>query len=201
MRVGRQARDIGSGDVGAVRQREVFERYGLGEHVDDMYPFQLSGGMLRRVLISTAVLSDARLIIADEPTPGLDMPAVRETLGHLRELADDGRGVMLITHDLMAARTVADRIAVFYAGTTLEVASSTAFSGDGEALLHPYSRSLWQALPDNGFSPLSGAQPMPDRMPDGCPFEPRCGRATAECREAVPRPHEHDDGWVRCFHA
>ncbi|MDP2183495.1 MAG: ABC transporter ATP-binding protein [Actinomycetota bacterium] len=201
MRVGQQARDIGSGEVGAARQREVFARYGLAEHVDEMYPFQLSGGMLRRVLVSTAVLSGASLIIADEPTPGLDPAAVRETLGHMRELANDGRGVMLITHDLMAARSVADRVAVFYAGTTLEVAKSSAFSGDGEALLHPYSRGLWRAMPDCDFTPMPGAQPMPDNMPDGCVFEPRCPRATPECAAAAPDPSAHDSSWVRCFHA
>jgi peptide/nickel transport system ATP-binding protein len=201
MRVGEQARGAGPGRAGAARQREVFERYGLAPDVDDLYPFQLSGGMLRRVLVSTAVLAGARLIIADEPTPGLDPAAVRETLGHLRELADNGHGVMLITHDLMAARTVADRIAVFYAGTTVEVAPSSSFAGDGSALRHPYTRGLWHALPDNDFTPMGGAQPMPDHMPRGCPFEPRCSRATKECGDAMPEVSEQDGGWVRCFHA
>ena len=201
MRVGRQARGVGPGGASAKQQREVFARYGLAEEVDELYPFQLSGGMLRRVLVSTAVLSGARLIIADEPTPGLDPTAVAETLGHLRELADGGNAVMLITHDLMAARTIADRIAVFYAGTTVEVAPSSAFSGDGSALRHPYTRALWHALPDNDFTPMIGSQPMPDSMPEGCPFGPRCPLVTAECRVEMPEVSATDGGWVRCFHA
>ncbi len=201
MRVGEQARGAGATRADASQQRAVFERYGLGESVDSLFPFQLSGGMLRRVLVSTAALSGARLIIADEPTPGLDPTAAGETLGHLRELADNGHGVMLITHDLLAARTIADRIAVFYAGTTVEVALSSSFSGDGSALRHPYTRALWHALPDNDFIPVPGAQPMPDRMPSGCPFEPRCTLATQECHDAMPEVSERDGGWVRCCHA
>ena len=68
-----------------------------------MYPFQLSGGMARRVLISTALLSNPKLIIADEPTPGLDQKSVKETLNYLKQMADDNVGVLLITHDIYAA--------------------------------------------------------------------------------------------------
>lgn len=201
MRVGGQARTEGSGRSGDTEQRAVFARYGLADGVDRLYPFQLSGGMLRRVLVSTAVLSGAKLIIADEPTAGLDAAAVHEALGHLRELADGGCGVLLITHDLTAARSVADKIAVMYAGTTVEVAPAAAFSGDGERLLHPYSRALWHALPENGFTPVPGAQPMPDSMPPGCPFAPRCSKATSECSGTMPQAAATPGGWVRCFHA
>jgi peptide/nickel transport system ATP-binding protein len=201
MRVGRQAEVARSSKAGDTEQRAVFARYGLPESVDRLYPFQLSGGMLRRVLVSTAVLSGAMLIIADEPTPGLDSAAVREAFGHLRELADSGRGVLLITHDLAAARSIADRIAVLYAGTTVEVAPASAFSGDGEELAHPYSRALWRALPENGFTSVPGAQPLPDSVPSGCPFAPRCPAATIECSQAMPKISDTVGGWVRCFHA
>lgn len=201
MRVGRQARGIGSGNEGALRQRNVFARYGLSADVDTLFPFQLSGGMLRRVLVSTAVMGEATLIIADEPTPGLDAAAVNETLGHLRELADGGHGVLLITHDLMRARAISDRIAVFYAGTTIEIADASAFQGNGGRLLHPYTQALWAALPENEFTPMRGVQPMPDRLPPGCVFEPRCPHATQACGKAMPDIRHRKTGWVRCFHA
>ena len=185
----------------AEAQREVFRRYGLDEHVEDLYPFQLSGGMLRRVLVATAAISGASLIIADEPTPGLHPRALAEALRHFRELADDGAALVLITHDLQSAHTLADRVAVFYAGTTVELAEASAFSGDGSALLHPYSRSLWRSLPENDFEPVPGVQPLGDDLPAGCVFEPRCPRATEICRSQRPEARAHVGGWVRCFHA
>ena len=83
--------------------------------------------MARRVLVSTAVLSGAEVIIADEPTPGLDLEMALETLKIFRELADEGKAVILITHDIDLAFHIADRVAVFYAGTTLEIAAAKEF--------------------------------------------------------------------------
>ncbi len=201
IRVGRQvapprARKNGSRDEVA----RILERYHLDEEAGRLYPFQLSGGMARRVLVSTAVISGADLIIADEPTPGLHPAVVRETLSHLRELADEGRGVMLITHDLEEGLTIADRVGVFYAGTTLEVAPASAFSGEGEGLLHPYTRALWRALPRNGFRPLRGSQPPPDSLPRGCLFRPRCPLSTPHCSEERPPLRRSGDNQVRCIH-
>ena len=102
--------------------REVLARYGLGKETEELYPFELSGGMTRRVLISTAVMEKPRLVIADEPTPGLHMEAAKRVLSHFREIADEGAGVLLITHDLELALEAADRIVVFYAGTNVEEA-------------------------------------------------------------------------------
>ena len=85
-----------------IKQREIFEHYNLGPEVDDMYPFQLSGGMARRVLVSTALLSNPKLVVADEPTPGLDQKTVQETLNHFKNMKEDGIGVLLITHDIHA---------------------------------------------------------------------------------------------------
>jgi len=201
MRVGRQARLGGEVEATESAQRAAFARYGLGPEVDDLFPFQLSGGMARKVLFSTAVLTGARLIIADEPTPGLDRRSLDETLAHLTELASEGRGVLLITHDLDAARQVADRVAFFYAGTTIEVASRAAFAGGGDALRHPYARALVRALPTADFAPIPGAQPMPDAMPRGCPYAPRCERASEECETTAPPPVGDGKTWVRCHHA
>lgn len=203
MRAGRQtqraARLSGASDP-AGAQRRVFERYGLRPQDARLYPFQLSGGMARRVLVSTAAVGQASLIIADEPTPGLHPEVATETLRHMRELANEGRAVVLITHDISAALTVADRIAVFYAGTTVEVAPAADFHGDGAALRHPYTRALWRALPQNDFVPIPGAQPTPDDLPAGCLFAPRCSLATGECRAARPQARSARGGWVRCIH-
>ena len=178
--------------------RAVLNRYGLGPETESLYPFQLSGGMARRVLISTAVAASPALVIADEPTPGLDARAAGRILGHFRELADAGAGVLLITHDLELALTIADKVAVFYAGETVEEAPAGDFNRL-EDLRHPYTRALWRALPQHGFHPIPGTQPYPGALPEGCPFAPRCPKRTAECGGEVPyRPL--DGGFVRCLH-
>ncbi|WP_201318528.1 ABC transporter ATP-binding protein [Paenibacillus sp. EPM92] len=200
MRVGRQVRQaVRTGDP-IERQRSAFARYRLKPEAADLFPFQLSGGMARRVLVSTATVSGARLVIADEPTPGLDETALREALGRFRELADGGCAVMLITHDIEAALSVSNRIAVLYAGSVVEIACCEEFAGDGADLRHPYTRALWRALPQNDFVPIPGAQPLPDALPPGCAFAPRCSWATPECGVAPPEPRTVRGGMVRCLH-
>lgn len=180
---------------------QVFRRYRLEPGVQRLYPFQLSGGMARRVLVATATVGQADLVIADEPTPGLHPDVVAETLGHLRELADEGKGVIVITHDLEAALRIADRVAVFYAGTTVEIAQASDFTADMAALRHPYTRALWRALPQHDFVAIPGSQPGPDALPAGCLFAPRCPLVTAECRATRPALRNVRGGRVRCLHA
>ena len=109
------------------KQRKMFQKYQLDKSVEEMYPFQLSGGMARRVLISAAVLETPKLIVADEPTPGLSVDMAMDTLKHFREIANTGTGILLITHDIDLAFEVADRIAVFYAGTVVEISPTEDF--------------------------------------------------------------------------
>jgi len=201
MRVGSQVRTAVKNGDAVSAQRKVFERYRLGKEVEGMYPFQLSGGMARRTLLSTAMVSDAKVIIADEPTPGLDPIVIKEALDNFREFADNGCAVMLITHDIESALQIADKIAVFYAGTTVEIAPVEDFVGKGEAIRHPYTKALWRALPQNEFIPIPGSQPHPSSLPPGCLFAPRCEMATAECQQAPPEMRELRDGMVRCIHA
>ena len=156
------------------RQRDIFNKYGLDKKVDNLYPFELSGGMARKVLLSTALVSDCKVIIADEPTPGLDEKSLNEALKDFRNIADSGCAILMITHDIEAALKIADKIAVFYAGTTLEIANVNDFKGDGKNLRHPYSKALFNALPQNGFKPIKGSQPMPNELPKGCLFQDRC---------------------------
>lgn len=138
----------------------TFRRLHLEERVQRLYPFQLSGGMARRVLFSTAVITDASLIIADEPTPGMDVKSAVEALQLLRELADAGKGVLLITHDIDLAVEVADNVAVFYEGRTVDMAPAAAFHGDGTELVHPYTKALYHALPQNDFTVYTAAEVM-----------------------------------------
>jgi peptide/nickel transport system ATP-binding protein len=183
----------------ARRTDHAFDRYRLESRVKSMYPFQVSGGMARRVLTATATAGDAELLIADEPTTGLDPTVARQSLTHLRELADAGKGVMLITHDIDAAVTIADRVAVIYAGTTVELTPALAFTSGG-GLLHPYTRALWNALPQQDFRYVAGNQPMEDRMIGGCIYADRCAVRTEEC--GLPQPlRPVGANQVRCCHA
>lgn len=200
MKVGTQVRGINADKEMIKAQREIFQRFHLDEKTEQLYPFQLSGGMARRILVSTAVLSGADVIIADEPTPGLDLEMALEALKIFRELADEGKAVILITHDIDLAFHIADRIAVFYAGTTVEMADAKDFIEGVDALRHPYSKALWKALPQNGFEPIPGFQPYAKYLPKGCLFAPRCPHKTKECEENVPM-REVRGGYVRCIHA
>lgn len=149
MKVGKQVRGVARDAADAKRrerkQRELFERYGLAPEVEEMYPFELSGGMARRVLLCCALIDEPRLIVADEPTPGLDLDLAVKALDDLRAFADEGGGVLLITHDIELALRVADRIAVFKDGTVVEETSVAAFESP-ETLRHPFSRELWHAV-------------------------------------------------------
>lgn len=181
------------------KQREIFNQYNLSEKVDDMYPFQLSGGMARKVLISTALLNDPEIIIADEPTPGLDEAAVEETINNLIELKENGIGMILITHDIYTAINTSDRIAILYLGYVIEITDTKNFSGTGEKLLHPYTRSLYKALPETDFELTEGHQPSYLHIPKGCPYHENCPRQVRECHYEIPELRELNGTVIRCF--
>lgn len=175
---------------------EALNRYGLGEDTMNRYPFELSGGMTRRVLIASAVMEHPRLVIADEPTPGLHVEAARRVLSHFREMAMEGAGVLLITHDLELALTCADKIVVFYAGTSLEEALASDFQKE-ENLRHPYTKALFRAMPRNGFHMVNGVQPFAKDVGEGCPYLPRCPHACDSCTNRIPL-RSLREGKVRC---
>lgn len=181
------------------KQREIFNQYNLSEEVDEMYPFQLSGGMARKVLISTALLNDPEIIIADEPTPGLDEQAVEETINNLVELKERGIGMILITHDIYTAISTSDRIAILYLGYVIEVTDTKNFSGEGEKLLHPYTRSLYRALPETHFELTEGHQPSYLHIPKGCPYHENCPHQVRECHYEIPELRELNGSIIRCF--
>ena len=137
------------------RQEAVYRSFGLGDEVDKMYPFELSGGMARRVLVSDAILSNADLIIADEPTPGMDKKATDEIISYFKSLKKEGKTSLIISHDINMALILADRIAIFYDGRIIEVSPVEAFENGGENLKNPYSKMLIRALPENGLTLLT----------------------------------------------
>lgn len=155
MRVGAQVRGASQGRTRAeraadrarreARQRELFEAYGLAPEVARLYPHELSGGMARRVLLMCALMEEPRVLIADEPTPGLDAELAVRAVDDLRAFANTGSGVILITHDLELAVRVADRIAVFKDGSVVEETAASNFA-EPELLEHPFSRALSREL-------------------------------------------------------
>ena len=179
-----------------IRQREVFAKYGLDESVDELYPFELSGGMARKVLLSTALLGDPNLLIADEPTPGLDAKSVKETIVDIKNLKNQGKSVLLITHEIDVAIKTADRIAVFYSGYVIEINRVENFES-ADNVLHPYTKALINSLPKNGFNLTEGVQPLED-LP-GCPYFENCPVRLDKCRDNKPELVEHDGIMIRCF--
>lgn len=159
MKVGRQVEGFARAHVPLAERRrrraELFERYGLPADTARKYPHELSGGMARRVLLCCALMDDPRVIIADEPTPGLDLDLAVRALDDFRAFADAGGGVLLITHDIELALRVADRVAVFRDGTVVEETAVANFASP-DLLEHPFSRELWHALPEHGFLPGEG---------------------------------------------
>ena len=179
-----------------IKQREIFNKYGLDESVDNLYPFELSGGMARKVLLSTALNGDPNLLIADEPTPGLDKKSVEETIEDIKKLKEKGRGVLLITHEIDVALKTADRIAIFYSGYVIEINKVENFNNVNN-VLHPYTKALINSLPRNGFKLTEGVQPL-DEVP-GCPYYENCPIRTDKCEKNKPKLEEHNGIMIRCF--
>ena len=200
MKVSEQAigecKDEKEHDEKKIKQREIFAKYGLDESVDDLYPFELSGGMARKVLLSTALIGDPKLLIADEPTPGLDKKSVEETITDIKNLKENGKGVLLITHEIDVALKTADRIAIFYSGYVIEINKVENFQ-NADNVLHPYTKALINSLPRNGFKLTEGVQPL-DAV-SGCPYWENCPIRLDKCEKNKPELVEHDGVMIRCF--
>lgn len=131
---------------------KALAHYQLNDAAQRAFPHELSGGMARRVLTAMAHVSQAQLIIADEPSVGLDPLQRERVLAALKALADQGKAVMLITHDLRHALPIADQVTIMRQGQCVETTTACAFQGNGDTLSSGYAKSLWQALPNNAFS-------------------------------------------------
>ena len=138
--------------IDAAAAAAMLAGFGLAPEVMRMFPHQLSGGMARRVLLAIATVGDPLLVVADEPTSGLDPANAANVRDTLRRLADAGRAVLMITHDLVQALPVADRVALLRDGRLVDIAPAAAFAGDGAGLAAPYARAMWRAMPEHDFT-------------------------------------------------
>jgi oligopeptide/dipeptide ABC transporter ATP-binding protein len=167
------------------------------------YPHQLSGGMRQRIMIAMAIVNRPQLLIADEPTTALDVTIQSQILELLAQLrAKFGLAMLFISHDLAVVSQVADRVAVMYAGSLVELASKKEIF---QSPAHPYTRGLLQAVPNlktdrrRALGTIEGTVPPLHAMPPGCAFEPRCGFRVPECKRAIPALIQVSDGhWARC---
>ena len=152
------------------------------------WPHELSGGMAQRVLIALALVNRPRLVVADEPTTGLDVTVQAEVLDTLRELVRArGMSAIIITHDLGIVAHYCDRLAVMFAGTIVEQGPTReVFRGQH----HPYTRTLIASTPkriaQRGYGPVGGAPPDLYALPAGCLYRERCFMAEAQCAEPPP---------------
>jgi peptide/nickel transport system ATP-binding protein len=178
---------------------------GLDKAFADRYPHQLSGGQARRVGVARAVALNPDLLIADEPTAGLDVSIQGEILNLLARLQRDmGLGIMLITHNLNVVRHMADQMAVMYLGRFVE-------TGDSERIFraprHPYTAALLSANPSPDPDAelqrieLKGEVPSLLRRPAGCEFHTRCPQARDDCMQTPPALTAEADGHAyRCLY-
>lgn len=172
--------------------QEVLTEMGLPDaaRLLKQYPFQLSGGMRQRVMLSIALALRPKVLIADEPTSNLDTTLQAAILSHLRRLKEElGTAILLITHDMGVVAQNADEVAVMYAGSIVEQADAI---GIFQHPAHPYTWGLLQSLPrlddtERKLRPLRGRPPDLLNLPEECPFLPRCFKASNECRIS-PRP-------------
>jgi peptide/nickel transport system ATP-binding protein len=163
---------------------------GLPERLLGTYPHQLSGGQARRVGVARALALDPALIIADEPTAGLDVSVQGEVLNLLASLRDRlGLAYMIVTHNLPVVRHVSDRMAIMYLGRLVEVGPTTVILARPS---HPYTAALLEAVPQPDPArrrtqlKLAGEIPSLRNRPSGCEFHTRCRFAAARCRVEAP---------------
>ena len=197
------AHDTVSREEARVRSRDALGLVGIPSPEERLkaYPHQFSGGMRQRVAIAIALLHKPDLIIADEPTTALDVTIQGQILFEVRRLASEfGMALIWISHDLGVVASLADRIAVMYAGRIVE----TGVTDDVlDRPAHPYTRGLMEALPANAargerLHPIPGLSPSPLARPAGCAFRTRCFAASEVCQQE-PKPQGVSHSF-RCHH-
>ena len=195
-----------SAKAALARARDALAMVGIPSPEERLqtYPHQLSGGMRQRVAIAIALLNRPKLIIADEPTTALDVTIQAQILYEVQKLCrETGTAMIWITHDLAVVSSLADRIAVMYAGRIVE---SGATADVIRAPSHPYTRGLIDSIPTRAthgtlLRQIPGMTPSLLHLPQGCAFRPRCARASDACLE-VPQSVEFAPGRsVRCWNA
>jgi oligopeptide/dipeptide ABC transporter ATP-binding protein len=187
----------------AAETTRLLDLVGLPKDFATRYPHQLSGGQARRVGVARAISLTPKLIIADEPTAGLDVSVQGEILNLLVELQQQlGLTYLIITHNLAVVRHVADRVAIMYMGRFVEQGPTAEVF---ERPLHPYAAGLIaaQPIPDPSRrrteAPLVGEVPSLARRPAGCEFHTRCPKAETKCKADLPLTRQILPGRsVRC---
>jgi oligopeptide/dipeptide ABC transporter ATP-binding protein len=158
------------------------------------YPHQYSGGMKQRVLVAMGVVAEPEVLLADEPTKGVDWERREEIINLFQSLAE--KTILTVTHDLWFAEKFAQKVAVMYAAQIVEVAPQAEFFRQP---LHPYAQALLAALPPRGLRPLAGYAPEHASYGEpGCRFRMRCPRAFRRCQEEPPLLEENGRR-VRCW--
>ncbi|HET6507607.1 MAG TPA: dipeptide/oligopeptide/nickel ABC transporter permease/ATP-binding protein [Baekduia sp.] len=159
------------------------------------HPHEWSGGMQQRAMIAAALMTDPRLIVADEPTTALDVTVQKQILELLKDTRErDGVAVLLISHDLGVVAEICDRVLVMYAGELVEEGLAADVL---RAPLHPYTRALLASIPrldtprGEDLATIPGQPPAADADIVGCPFAPRCAHAREACGAQRPRLAEH----------
>ena len=182
---------------------EMMELVGIPRQRSVEYPHQFSGGMKQRVVIAMALACNPQLLLADEPTTALDVTIQAQVLDMIKDLKEKYQtSMILITHDLGVVAETCDKVAIVYAGEIVE-------SGSKADLLlnpkHPYTLGLFGSLPkldddSKRLTPIEGLPPDPTNLPPGCPFSPRCPRATEACRQGQIEAAEISEGhFVKCI--
>jgi oligopeptide/dipeptide ABC transporter ATP-binding protein len=194
-----------SRDVARARAVELLGDVGIPAPARrfDSYPHQLSGGMRQRVMIAMAVSTNPDVLIADEPTTALDVTTQARIVDLLARLVDEREmGVILITHDLGLAATICDTINVMYAGRIVEHSRADQLFASP---VHPYSEALLGAIcrldedVERPIAAIGGQPPVPQQLPSGCPFHPRCPYAIDVCHTDLPALRElTDERQARC---
>jgi len=185
-----------------MRVGEILEQTGIPAKRASNYPHEFSGGMRQRAMIAIGLACRPSLLIADEPTKGLDVTVQLQIVELMRAVtkeASPSRSMLVITHDLGVAAELTDRMAVMYAGKIIE------YGRTGEVFKnprHPYTRGFLAAHPSNGLKAIKGSSPSLINLPAGCSFHPRCEDARELCRQEVPPVKMNGENHgVRCFYA
>ena len=165
------------------------------------YPHEFSGGMKQRVIIAMALVCNAKIIIADEPTTALDVTIQAQIMKLLKEIKEQNNtSILLITHDLALVSENSDNIAVMYAGRIVEKAESDKFFNNPN---HPYSRALLKSIPNTTAARLQTIKGQPPALSDniqGCRFNPRCDFCTNKCTLNIPELIEIEQNHLSaCF--
>lgn len=204
MRMALEAHSSISASAAAARSEELLAMVGISSPRARLraYPHEFSGGMRQRVAIAIALLHRPSVIVADEPTTALDVSIQAQILATMRNLAaETGTALIWISHDLAVVSSLASRLAVMYAGRVVEEGPTAAILRGPR---HPYTAGLIASLPAMAepgapLTQIPGTTPSLLSLPPGCPFAPRCPRATEACK-SEPVLERDGSRAVACFH-